>query len=173
MFSHAVHPYLTLTKGAASDNLVWPKMFHVFFAYCSAQLMIILHAQAALDNVRAVAASSLKQSSARSVFARADVVLAWYTSGADTHLVPLINEVSLLNSASKLISFWQPPREASHWPQEVRQEWATRKEQLPPEQQVRGGWGYTLAKAVAEAVARRFTELHCASCAGEVDIRAV
>ena len=51
--------------------------------------------QAALHNVRAVAASDLARSSARSVFARADVVLAWHSSGEDTHLVPLINEVRL------------------------------------------------------------------------------
>ena len=49
--------------------------------------------QAALENVRAVAASSLRRSSVRSVFARADVVLAWHASENDTHLVPLINEV--------------------------------------------------------------------------------
>ncbi len=78
-----------------------------------------MDAQAALDNVRAVAASSLQRSSARDVFARADVVLAWYTNGRDTHLVPLINEISLLNSASKLISFWNPHREPNHWPLQV------------------------------------------------------
>jgi hypothetical protein len=124
-----------------------------------------VHVQAALENVRAVAASSLKQSSARDVFARADVVLAWYTAGQDTHLVPLINEISLLNSASKLISFWNPQREPSHWPKWVQKEQAARMEQLSTEQQVRGGWGYTLAKGVAEAVTRQFLkELYCANC---------
>ena len=124
-----------------------------------------VHVQAALENVRAVAASSLNQSSARDVFARADVVLAWYTAGQDTHLVPLINEMSLLNSASKLLSFWHPQREPNHWPKEVQQEAAVRSEQLSSEQQIRSGWGYTLAKGVAKAVARRvLTELHCSDC---------
>ena len=56
--------------------------------------MRMLPDQAALDNVRAVAASGLGRFSARAVFARADVVLAWHSDGEDTHLVPLINEVS-------------------------------------------------------------------------------
>ncbi|BDA41509.1 hypothetical protein COCOBI_02-2900 [Coccomyxa sp. Obi] len=121
--------------------------------------------QAALDNVRAVAASSLQQSSARDVFARADVVLAWYTDGRDTHLVPLINEVSLLNSASKLISFWNPHREPNHWPLQVQRERAAALEHLSTEQQIRSGWGLTLAKAMAEAVVTRYlTELHCTTC---------
>ncbi|CAL8461766.1 g1297 [Coccomyxa elongata] len=121
--------------------------------------------QAALDNVRAVAASSLQRSSARDVFARADVVLAWYTNGRDTHLVPLINEISLLNSASKLISFWNPHREPNHWPLQVQRERAAATEHLSTEQQIRSGWGLTLAKAMAEAVVTSYlTELRCTSC---------
>ncbi|KAK9909018.1 hypothetical protein WJX75_006097 [Coccomyxa subellipsoidea] len=56
-------------------------------------------------------------------------------------------------------------REPSHWPKWVQKEQAARMEQLSTEQQVRGGWGYTLAKGVAEAVTRQFLkELYCANC---------
>jgi hypothetical protein len=91
--------------------------------------------QAALDNVRAVAASNLSRSSARSVFARADIVLAWHSDEQDTHLVPLINEVSLLNSASKLIDLWAGPRQEPHWPLELIDAHAARTA-LPIEEQV-------------------------------------
>ena len=80
--------------------------------------MYMVCMQAALDNVRAVAASNLTDPSVANLFARADVVLAYYTDDEDTHLVPLINEISLLNSASKLIDFWHAPRDRPNWPPE-------------------------------------------------------
>ena len=45
---------------------------------------------------------------------------------------------------------------------QVQQERAAAMERLSSEQQIRNGWGITLAKAVAEAVVTRYlTELHC------------
>ena len=85
--------------------------------------------------MRAVAAANLSRSSVRSVFARADIVLAWHSDDQDTHLVPLINEISLLNSASKLIDLWAGPRQEPHWPQELIDAHAQRMA-LPTEEQV-------------------------------------
>lgn len=47
----------------------------------------------------------------------------------------------------------------------MQRERAAAVEQLSTEQQIRSGWGFTLAKAMAEAVVTRYlTELHCTSC---------
>jgi hypothetical protein len=129
-----------------------------------------------LDNVRAIAAANLTKSSARSLFARADVVLAWYTKDEDTHLVPLINEISLLNSASKLIDFWGPQREHPSWPVEDRAQHAgsAGADARSAEQLVREGWGYALAEALArEIVTSFFLDLHAASAHDGMHIKSM
>ena len=74
--------------------------------------------------------------------------------------MPLVNEISLLNSATKLLDLWRGPISSTTWPEALRAEHEGRSE-LASEEQVRSGWGFTLAKVLAEEISRRFlTDLH-------------
>lgn len=122
--------------------------------------------QAALENVHAVAASLEGPSTTKHLFARADVVLAWYKDDFGTHTVPLINEMSLLNSASKLIDLWEGPAESEHYSQWLAEEQKQRKAQLSVEERIASGWGRTIAKLLLQEIASARMELsmrndHC------------
>lgn len=108
--------------------------------------------QAALQNVRAVAAALPGPSTTKHLFARADVVLAWYSDDTGTHLVPLINEISLINSASKLIDLWEGPVESEHWLQSLKDQYEKERGSMSSKERIASGWGRSLARLLAREI---------------------